>query len=301
MPLIDSLAGKTILGVPFDKVSVLRLDRLGGAAPGNKSFKLQHNLARAKQRGARRVLSFGGGWSNHLHALAAVGAELGMETIGVVRGGETATAMLADAERWGMRLVAVSREEYRRRGSPEYQAELAARFGGCMVIPEGGANVDGLLGCREIAALAEAGGAHWDRVLVAVGTGTTLAGLAAGLRASGEVVGVSALKGAADSERRIEELLAAADLQARLPWRVEQAYHCGGFARMNGELAQFIPAFEAATGIPLEPVYTGKLFLALYDKLRTGTWGSEERVLAIHSGGLQGRRGYPGLPPMPID
>ncbi|MFV8816449.1 1-aminocyclopropane-1-carboxylate deaminase/D-cysteine desulfhydrase [Haliea sp. E17] len=292
--MIQSLAGRQLDGLPLDNISVLRLDQLGGAAPGNKSFKLRLHLRRAQARGVTRILSFGGGWSNHLHALAAVGSELGLQTIGVVRGGDTDTAMLEDVRRWGMQLVPVSREDYRRRDQADYQRQLAARFGPCLVIPEGGAGSAGLLGSRAIADLARVPW-QWSRVVVAVGSGTTLAGLAAGLENARELVGISALKGASDLESRVTAMLAGAGQQARLPWHIDHDWHCGGFARADERLRQFIPAFAAATGIPLEPVYTGKLFLALYHKLASGEWRADEPLLAIHSGGLQGRRGYAWL------
>ena len=67
-------------------VRVLRLDRLDQAAPGNKAFKLRENLRRAKAQGYTSLASFGGAYSNHLHALAAVGASQGLATVGVIRG-----------------------------------------------------------------------------------------------------------------------------------------------------------------------------------------------------------------------
>ncbi len=277
-------------------LDVLRLDLVGGNAPGNKSYKLRHNLRLARERGVTRVLSFGGAWSNHLHALAAVGAELGIETIGIVRGGETPTAMLADAQRWGMRLLPVSREEYRRRDDPGYQRELAARFHPCQVIPEGGANPEGVLGCREIAGLLPAG-VRWNRLAVAVGSGATLAGLVASAAGVDEVTGIAALRATGDLETRVTSLLERSGLRAQLPWRIEHGFHCGGFARVDPALREFMLDFEARHGLALEPVYTGKLFLAVDRLLASGAWGAGERILALHTGGLQGRRGYPWLSP----
>ncbi|WP_167854791.1 1-aminocyclopropane-1-carboxylate deaminase/D-cysteine desulfhydrase [Mangrovimicrobium sediminis] len=297
--LIQALPDVPVLGQSLAGVSVLRLDRLGGAAPGNKAFKLRYILARAQAQGLRRVLSFGGAWSNHLHALAAVGAELGLETIGVVRGGETPTAMLDDAQGWGMQLLPVSREDYRRRHDVAYQRELAQMHGPCLVIPEGGASAEGVLGCREIAALPGVDDPRWRRVVVAVGTGTTLAGLAAGLSRVGEVVGVAAIRGGDDLAPRVREALAAIAAQAGVPWHIEHGFHCGGFARADAQLRAFIPAFEHATGVPLEPVYTGKLLLAIHAQLAAGHWSPGDEILAIHSGGLQGRRGYAWLDPWP--
>jgi len=273
----------------WPNVHVLRLDRTGGAAPGNKAFKLRYNLARAKAQGHTRILSFGGAWSNHLHALAAVGAELGLETVGILRGGETPTAMLEDVARWGMHIVPVSRADYRRRGDPAYQRELEREYGPCLVIPEGGANAEGVRGCREIAELVPPG--HWDRVVAAVGTGTTLAGLAAGLEDVGELVGVSALRGAGDLEQRVGKLLQSAGCAAQVPWRIEHRFHCGGFGRADARLREFVREFERSGELRLDPVYTAKAFLAIHGLLESGEWSGAERILALHTGGLQGRRG----------
>ncbi len=103
--LLTRLNGAPVLGCPLDHVTLLRLDRTGGLAPGNKAFKLRENLADARRRGVRRLVSFGGSWSNHLHALAAVAHQQGFESIGLVRGAERETAMLSDARNWGMRVV----------------------------------------------------------------------------------------------------------------------------------------------------------------------------------------------------
>ncbi|MEP5567715.1 MAG: pyridoxal-phosphate dependent enzyme [Halioglobus sp.] len=283
------------LGQTLDQVHLLRLDLQGGEAPGNKVFKLRANLANAKASGVSRIVSFGGSWSNHLHALAAVGAELGIETIAIVRGGERETAMLSDARRLGMKLIAVSREEYRRRSDPDYQRALEQQFSPCILVPEGAANPAGVQGCVDIAQLINEQGRRWRRVVVSVGTGTTLAGLAAGLDCAQELVGVSALKGAKDLEERIVGALAESGLSAKLPWHVLHDYHCGGFARVNDSLRTFITNFEQAHQVPLEPVYTGKMLLAIHSQVASGQWSRNDSILAIHTGGLQGRRGYSWL------
>ncbi len=275
-------------------VSLLRLDAGGGLAPGNKYFKLMGNLAQARRLGVGRLLSFGGAWSNHLHALAAVGAEQGFATVGSVRGDEAAadTAMLADVRAWGMQLVRVSRSGYRRRHDPDYLVQLQHRFAPCLLIPEGGANDAGARGCMAIATMIRTGAPAFRRILVPVGTGTTLAGLAAGLDPDCEVIGVSALKGAADLEQRVGHALASITADATAHWRILHRDHCGGFARVSPGLREFMQAFEAVQGVALEPVYTGKMLYAIHQRLRSGEWSPDAPLLAIHTGGLQGRRGY---------
>jgi 1-aminocyclopropane-1-carboxylate deaminase len=290
-----------VLGVSLRNVSLLRLDQTGSPAPGNKSFKLAHYFDEARHRGISRLVSFGGVWSNHLHALAAAGQHHGIATIGIVRGDECGedTAMLADARRCGMRLLPVSREEYRQRHTVAYQQQLLAQFGPCLLIPEGGASVMGAMGCAAIAELIREHAPLARTIAVPVGTGTTLAGLAAGLDEHRELFGISALRGAFDLDERVRDLVDAlghgvgSGHCAR--WRVLHDFHCGGFARVDSPLREFMLAFEAMHRVSLEPVYTGKMLFAIHQLRKRGEWDTNSPVLAIHTGGLQGRRGYPWL------
>ncbi len=284
-----------MLGVSLGCVSLLRLDQAGGLAPGNKSFKLRDYFTHAARSGARRLVSFGGAWSNHLHALAALGKQYGIDTVGIVRGGETNTATLADAAAWGMRIHRVSRTEYRQRNDIAYQRALSEQFAPCLLIPEGGASLIGARGCADIGVIVQRLAPQATKIVVPVGTGTTLAGLVSALDSGCEVIGIAALKGALDLEQRVEDVLLqlAADTGAR--WSVRHDFHGGGFARAPSALREFLLAFEAVQGVELDPVYTGKMLFAIHQMVKTGEWDSETPVLAIHTGGLQGRRGYPWL------
>ena len=278
-------------------VSLLRLDQTGGPAPGNKSFKLRHYFSEAKRLEITRLVSCGGAWSNHLHALAATGYQLGVETVGVIRGelNEHNSAMLADAQRWGMRIVYVSRQQYRQRHDVAYQQQLIERFAPCIFIPEGGATVAGARGCMAVADIIRHSAPLARHIVVPVGTGTTLAGLVAGLDEGVEIDGISALKGAHDLTERVDSLLPPLCSTSHARWRIWHDYHCGGFARTNPLLREFMLAFEAIHGIKLEPVYTGKMLLAIHQLRACGDWDEGAPVLAIHTGGLQGRRGYSWL------
>ena len=297
--LLTRLDDSPVCGVALTGVSLLRLDLQHGLAPGNKIFKLRENLVEARRRGIQRLVSFGGPWSNHLHAVAAIGREEGFETVGIVRGeaGPSDTAMLADAAAWGMRLVNVSRADYRKRDDPDWHHQLEQRFGPCLVIPEGGANTAGVYGCLAIAKLLRELAPPGCRVVLPVGTGTTLAGVAAGLPADVEVVGIAALKGARDLETRVERALASIEALDSAPWSILHDSHCGGFARTNEALRQLLLDFDRVHGVPLEPVYTGKALLAIHQRLQSGEWTDRPNIL-VHTGGLQGRRGFPFLTPL---
>jgi len=281
-------------------VTLLRLDLLDQQAPGNKLYKLSGYLALAAAQGVRRIVSFGGAWSNHLHALAALGERHDIETVGLVRGelGESLTPMLADAQAMGMQLVCVSRAEYRRKDQREFLEAVAASYGRCLIVPEGGAGTAGLQGCLALADLVRAGPLEVGPIVLGVGTGTTLAGLVAGLHGTREIIGVSALKGANDLSHRVQSLLRESGYSDPDRWRIEHAYHCGGFARVNAQLKEFMLEFEALGGPPLEPVYTGKALLALRQMIDEGRLSTAQPVTFIHTGGLQGRRGYSWLEPI---
>jgi 1-aminocyclopropane-1-carboxylate deaminase len=256
---------------------------------------LKHNLAGLTAR--ETVLTFGGAWSNHIHALAALGREQGFPTIGVIRREQPQelSATLQNARDWGMQLVFVSRGEYRRRHDPDYLQALQHRFDPCVIVPEGGANTAGVTGCREIVRLLDASGQGYDLVAVACGTGSTLAGIACELAEWRRVLGISVLKGQGSLHSDVSRWIVEQGAEPGGNWRIEQGFHCGGYARVPAELQRFILEFQQVQGIPLDPVYTGKLFHALYRMRSGGGLAASERIIAVHSGGLQGRRGFDWL------
>lgn len=274
-----------------DKVAValLRADLIDADISGNKAFKLHYNLLAARAQGHDTLLSFGGAWSNHLHALAAAGHRYGLRTIGVVRGepAETLTPCLQDAQRWGMHLHFVSRADYALKTDPHWQQQLLQRFGPHYLIPEGGMNREGILGCQHLCP------SHHDytHLLLACGTGTTMAGLITCSRVP--VIGIQALKGEGYLQREVGALLAKHGLSATCSWQVLDEWHGGGFARVTPALLEFMQGFESETGVPLEPVYSAKLLFAIRELIRQDFFPSGSRLLAIHGGGLQGRRSLP--------
>lgn len=272
-------------------LSILRLDRIHPLVSGNKWFKLRHNLEAARAQGHDTLLSFGGPWSNHLHALAFAGQLCGLRTIGVVRGElpSPLNACLSDASAAGMQLAGVSRADYARKAESDFIASLQARFGPFYLVPEGGANREGLLGCADIPALYDQD--SFDLVCMACGTGTMLAGMA--LTSRLPLVGVQVLKGAGYLKAEVERYFSQYDLAPAASWRILEDWHHGGYARVSDELLHFLTEFEARHGIPLEPVYSGKLLYAVYAAAKKrDIFPQNSRILAVHGGGLQGLRGF---------
>lgn len=275
-------------------LNVLRLDKIHPLLSGNKWYKLKYNLLEFQQKPKLPILSFGGAYSNHLYALAAAGKILGMKTIGVVRGElpGTLNPVLTFAKEQGMTLHSVSRSDYRRKQQPAFLEELRDKYGEFHLLPEGGSNALAIKGCEEIASLLSWSEADAKRlVALCCGTGTTMAGLVSGLakgpaEEAPEVLGIGVLKADGYLETEISEQLATVENANLIDWRVDDSYHCGGYGRSNAALDAFLLRFEKLSKIPIEPVYTGKLFFALFDLIEKGAIPSGTEVLAIHTGGI---------------
>lgn len=277
------------------RLEVLRLDLMHPLVSGNKWYKLKYNLADCLKRGSRIVISFGGAWSNHLHALAAACQISGIACIGVVRGHkpETLSPSLCDMQAMGMQLHFVNRETYRLRHDPAFHATLIRGLG-CdevttQIIPEGGSNDLAMRGCAEILSCHSIEPDDYDLIVTACGTGATLAGLILGAAGKGRFLGVSVLKGGDFLRRDIRKRLIGVDCACD-NWQLRTEFHCGGYARQTDELLSFIESFTHETDLPLDRVYTGKLFFALKQLVASGYIVADSRILAIHTGGLQGNR-----------
>ncbi|MFF8899784.1 1-aminocyclopropane-1-carboxylate deaminase/D-cysteine desulfhydrase [Streptomyces lydicus] len=264
-----------------------RDDLIHSALPGNKWRKLEPNLRAAAAAGERTLLTFGGAWSNHLRATAAAGRLLGFATIGVVRGDELAGAPLNDSlarcAADGMRLHFLDRARYRRKTDPDVLAALHDRFGAFRLIPEGGSNSLAAQGCAELGR--ELRGVA-DTAAVACGTGGTLAGLAAGLGPDGQALGIPVLKGGRPHflQGTVEELQRAAFGGPRGTWRLDDRFHCGGYARRTPELDAFADAFEQRHGLALERIYVAKLLYGLTTLAGEGAFPPGSTVAAVVTG-----------------
>ncbi|GAB6140158.1 pyridoxal-phosphate dependent enzyme [Methylosoma difficile] len=264
-----------------------RDDLLHPIISGNKWRKLKYIIDHALSENADTLVSMGGAYSNHLHALAFVGQALGLKTLGFIRGeaSEKLTPTLQDLQKFGMTLQFVSRSEYRTLRTYKGCYDLPQLSAGQYWLPEGGAQSLALQGIGEL--LAEIN-QPFDVICVACGTGTTLAGLIKHAPASVSVQGFAALKKAGFLNADVSALLD----KPYGNWHIHLDYHGGGFGEASAGLLAFIDAFEAQTGIALEPVYTGKLLFGIYDLIKKNYFKPGQRLLAIHTGGLQGKRGF---------
>ena len=249
---------------------------------GNKFRKLKYNLEEARKQNHSRLLTFGGAYSNHIVATAAAGKAFNFETIGVIRGDELATkplnSSLEYAKKCGMQLKFISRKEYQERHSSKFIDRLKSALGDFYFIPEGGTNALAVKGCEEILSKEDT---EFDLICCPVGTGGTIAGIINSSSSNQTVLGFPALKG-----NFLDKEIAQWTEKNNLELITD--YHFGGYAKINSELISFINRFKTDYGIPLDPVYTGKMMYGLVDMINSGKIDRSTKVLAIHTGGLQG-------------
>ncbi|PVY39318.1 1-aminocyclopropane-1-carboxylate deaminase/D-cysteine desulfhydrase [Pontibacter virosus] len=270
---------------------VKREDLLHPTISGNKWRKLKYNLQEAKRLQHDTLLTFGGAYSNHIAAVAAAGQEFDFKTIGIIRGEKhlPLNPTLSFAASAGMELYYISREAYRQKSDPVYLTQLAGQFGDPYIIPEGGTNALAVKGCTEIVSDIPI---DYDYICCASGTGGTLAGIIAGLGGEKQVLGFPALKGGEFLREEIEQLVDRYNGQHYHNWQLITDYHFGGYAKVKLELLDFIRSFQQEHSLPLEPVYTGKMFYGLVDLIQKGYFPRGSRIVAVHTGGLQGNAGF---------
>ena len=277
------------------EVAVLRLDLIDPLISGNKWFKLTEHLCAAHQAGADGLISLGGAHSNHLHALAAAGKRFGFATVGLLRGHPQQTPTTLDLERYGMQLHWLGFAGYRARHEPGFWQPWQARYPNLHQVPEGGGGLTGALGCKPLVnqvreQLATVGWDGYDGWWLAGGTGTTLAGLMLGEAGRRRVYGALAVPEDHGVAPQVEAILQAGGLLARNVELIDASR--GGFARVDDALLGFMRASEAASGLPLEPLYTAKALMALEQAVKEGVIARGMRLVFVHTGGLQGRRGF---------
>jgi len=267
-----------------------RIDLVHPVISGNKWYKMKYNIVEMKKLGLDTLLTFGGAFSNHIHAAAHAGKIFGFKTIGLIRGEEhlplnpTLQATVDD----GMELHYVDRTTFRKRETEEFLNSIRERFGDVYILPVGGTNKIALKGCAEIIDQIDI---DYDHICSASGSGGTFAGLVAGLKGSKQAIAFPALKGGEFLEEVISDLVSEYTGETFSNWGLNTDYHFGGFAKLSKELIDFTHEFNELNGFELDYIYTNKMMFGIADLIKKGFFKSGETIVAIHSGGLQGNEG----------
>lgn len=270
---------------------VKREDTIHPFVSGNKFRKLKYNIEEAKRQEKDTLLTFGGAFSNHIAATASAGKIAGFKTIGIIRGDELGKDLvktlsqnetLRNAYENGMQFKFVTRETYRNKTSEEFINELKNEFGNFYLVPEGGTNALAVQGCEEILTNEDE---KFDYICCAVGTGGTISGLINSAKKHQKIIGFPALKG----DFLVDEIKSF--INKNEYWSLQNKYHFGGYGKYTEELIRFINEFKEQTGILLDPIYTGKMLFGILDLVAKDTFPKNSKILAIHTGGLQGIAG----------
>lgn len=271
---------------------VKRDDAIHSVISGNKWRKLQHTL---KTFGHSQIVSFGGAYSNHLHALGFACWKLGIPMTALVRGHESATPspMLQDLVEWGIEIEFVDRKTYQQRNTEGYLTRLKSRFNNAFIIPEGGSEASAIYGIQamvnEVRNVVD-----FDTIMAPVASGATLSGIVSALTPKQSAIGIGVLKGEGYLEALVEQFLPLSSCthstNPNQNWHINHSYHFGGYAKVTPELKQFCDTFNSTMPFHIEPVYSGKLFWALKDMLSKGVFKQGSNIVVVHTGGLQGAR-----------
>ena len=265
---------------------IKREDLIHPFISGNKFRKLKYNLLKAKEEKKTKLLTFGGAFSNHIAAVAFAGMENNFETIGIIRGDELESQIyenptLLFAQECGMKFQFVSREEYQNKTTDLFIEKLKNIYYDFYLIPEGGANLLAVKGCEEILTEKDS---QFSHICCSIGTGGTISGLINSAQLYQKIIGFPSLKGdfLSDDIRKFA---------VKSNWEFVTDYHFGGYGKINEELVRFINDFYHQTKIPLDPIYTGKMMFGIVDLIQKGYFPKGSKILAIHTGGLQGIKG----------
>jgi 1-aminocyclopropane-1-carboxylate deaminase len=269
-------------------VYMKREDLLHEHISGNKFRKLKYNILEAQKQNKEILITFGGAYSNHITATAYAGKLFGFKTIGIIRGDELANDLqhtldtnpsLNFAYKQGMRFKFVTRTQYREKKTATFLSQLKNDYKNCYIVPEGGTNDLAIKGCEEILRPKDE---KFDYICSAVGTGGTISGIINVSKSHQQVIGFPALKGDF-LQNDINQLI-----RDNSNWELNLDYHFGGFAKINNDLVSFMNTFKTTYKVALDPIYTAKMMYGLDDLISKNRFKEGTKILAIHTGGLQG-------------
>lgn len=268
------------------KLFIKRDDLIHPEISGNKWRKLKYNLNKTPNL---TIVTFGGAYSNHLFAVASACFEKKISSVGIVRGDElnpNSSPTLMHCSTKNMKLFFVNRQVYKQKEANQSIEFILSQLKSYHIIPEGGANEEGVKGMAELPQeITHQLGYKPDYLAIASGTGSSAAGL---LRRNAHVIAFPVLKGG-DFLRNEIIKFAGTGLESDYYLDLQTDFHFGGYGKYTPELLEFIIWFEKTHGIPLEQVYTGKMLFGLYELIKKKYFPKGSTLVAIHTGGIQGR------------
>ena len=260
-----------------------RIDLVHSFISGNKWYKLKYNIKEAIRLKKKTILTFGGAFSNHIAATSYAARNKGLNSIGIIRGEERLphNSTLNFAIKQGMVLHYISRSDYRLKNTANFRQNIKDKYGEFYLVPEGGSNELAVKGTREII---NCGDAH-DYICCSVGTGGTIKGIIQASTIKQQNIGFLAVNYYDQIYSSINRCV------EKQNWSLINHYLFGGYAKYNQNLINFIINFNRRNQIPLDAIYTGKMMFGIFDLIAQDYFPIGSKILAIHTGGLQGNKG----------
>jgi 1-aminocyclopropane-1-carboxylate deaminase len=265
------------------KLYLKREDKIHNIISGNKYRKLKYNLINAKDLGFKGVLTFGGAYSNHIPAVAYAAKKQDLQSIGLIRGEELHSKYLNNptlkySSDLGMKFIFLSRDVYKSKNDVNYLSELKKKYKDFYLIPEGGTNKLGVLGCQEILTKEDE---VFDYICCSVGTGGTLSGLINSSLDRQKIIGFSSI----NKKYLLNDI---SRFVTNKNWLINDSFRFGGYGKVNKELIEFMNDFKLKYDILLDPIYTSKLVYGVFSMIKNSYFKPKSKVLIIHTGGQQG-------------
>ena len=260
-----------------------REDKIHNIISGNKYRKLKFNLINAKELGFKGLLTFGGAYSNHIPAVAYAAKKNGFKSLGFIRGEEIVNNYLENptlkySHDLGMKFKFLSRSNYKLKTNENFLRKLKKKFKDYYLIPEGGTNALGVLGCQEIL---NDNDKEFDYICCSVGTGGTICGLINSSNENQKIIGFSSI----NKNYLLNDIT---KFVTNENWMLVDDFSFGGYGKVNNELIEFMNNFRLKYGILLDPIYTSKLVYGVLNLITNNFFKPNSKILMIHTGGHQG-------------
>ena len=276
----------TELKTNFDvRIFIKREDLIHPKISGNKFWKLFFNVNQYLETHPVNplLITFGGAYSNHIASVSAFGKEFAISTIGIIRGDELENnwqenPTLSEASKNGMQFYFVSRADYQNK--EKVTGKFSNRYPNALIIPEGGSNGSAVQGMQYILGNDTK---DFDYLCTAVGTGGTIAGISKFAEAHQKVLGIKVVR-----DDSLETTI--------FPWSGKENFELkdadeNRYGKISDENVRFINWFYKEYQIPLDPIYTGKMMQTIFELAEKGFFPKGSKILAFHTGGLQGIKG----------
>jgi len=255
---------------------------------GNKWRKLKYNLEEYKAQKHETLITFGGAFSNHIAASASICKYFNIPSVGIIRGTyvDNNNPTLNLAKKNGMILHHVPKLEYKEKEQSQLIKNIIKDYKNPLIVPEGGSNRNAKIGVKQMVEEVNVQG-HFDHLIVAAGTGMTATGIIEGSASHSKTWVVNVLRNTS-LETKIQNQLESNNKN----WKILSDFDFGGYAKVPSELKEFANEFYGKYQLLLDPIYTAKMMFATMEMVKNKKFKSGDKVLTVHTGGLQGIKGF---------